>query len=191
MPSCGDCGSEIIEGSQVCMSCGVPVGPEQQRTLRGSETRTPGSRLSTVVYLVILLACVGLAISPYLPWVEVAQGSFSGLRRIGGEALALSAFGLAGIAISVISLVRKSDRFTWVLFLAGGCGVALSLLEYWRIGSPMFDANYHQHYDAAGVGACVCFISGVVILLGTTTVAVRRKRGIRPTRRPWLGWPGL
>ena len=128
-------------------------------------------------HVVNLLACLMLVIGPFLPWATAGIFSVSGMQKTGNEAIILMLLGLAGIAVSVVSLAGRRNRFTWALFVVGGVCLILSVYYYVQLRGQLSEVGNGNEIlpVSMGAGIYVCIVASIVVLLGAFAGALRRR----------------
>ena len=88
------------------------------------------------------------------------------MQKTGNEALVLTLLGLAGIAVSVVSLAGRRNRFTWALFGVGGVSLIFGVYYHIALRSQLPDSDNDFLPISLGVGIYICIVAGVVALVG-------------------------
>jgi hypothetical protein len=174
MPFCRNCASEVAEGDQFCKSCGAAAGLSVEIAHPGLLLEA-GTGASVGGHVVTILGCVGLVLGPFLPWATAVIVSASGMQKTGNEALLVTLLGIAGIAVSVISLIQRRDMLRWVLFVVGGISLAFSLYYLIAIRYQLAELSDEILPVSLGVGIYVCIVASIVVIAGALGVALRRR----------------
>jgi uncharacterized membrane protein YjfL (UPF0719 family) len=175
MPLCQNCGSRVNEDARFCPACGAAASTVDQVTYPGSATQPRREGASLGPHVVNLLACLMLVIGPFLPWATAGIFSASGMQKTNNEAIVIMLLGLVGIAVSLVSLLSRRNRFAWVLLVVGAVCLVFSVYYYFALRDQLADVDSEYLSASLGAGIYVCMIASVVALVVALAVGLRRK----------------
>jgi O-antigen/teichoic acid export membrane protein len=170
---CVDCGHHVSDLAPGCPSCGRPVAPSYAPVLPGSAK--PRSEASTERNVFAILGGAALLLGPFLPWMTLGRLTASGIEKTDSEALALSAMGLVGALIGIVSLSQKRDQATWALVLVALGGGGLTVYYQSQLRDQIGQFGETRFVPDVGMGIYVCFVGVALLLLSVISSLIRRR----------------
>lgn len=182
MSYCRACGLELTPGARFCKSCGAIVPATQHRARRrvlgddapsSSPARAANDAFSLGVYAAVFLASLCLVFGPFLAWAEAGGLSASGMQKTGHEAVILVLLGVVGIAVAVISVLRREDVFNPGLVFAGLVCLGMSAYYLHDLRGQAAVVSKAGSAAAVGAGVHVCLVASIVVLLSAVALICR------------------